>query len=64
MHYRERAKLSDLFADYNPIESILANIGLESLVIFLRAKRTDGVTVQGSNERGPNDYPLSPNDYE
>ena len=66
MSNREKTNLAEeLFGKFNFWETILANIGLESLVVYLRAQKLgEGVTVRPAHDTEPDDFPLSANDYE
>ena len=60
-NHQKTVLVEELFGDYNLWENILANIGLEMIVITARAEKK-GIKVTSTDET-KRDFPLSGNDY-
>lgn len=60
MTNHEKTTLVDgLFDNYNWFEKTLVFIGLERLVVFLRAQNMEGVSVEPAHDAMNNDFPLN-----
>jgi hypothetical protein len=57
-NHEKTTLVEGLFGNYTLLENILAHVGLESLVVYLRAQKLGEVRVQPSHGTRPDDFPL------
>ncbi len=63
-NHEKTSLLEGLFENYNWLEKLLVYIGLERVVVFLRAQNMEGVSAMPSHDVAKDDFPLLNNDFD